>query len=120
MNPTRGAGDRSSSPAYSPLRLWYTRLSLADLVKEREKLHEMTHHRQCHKPIPQLIAKLNRRLKGWKNHFDFGYPRQAFRGIDTFVRYRLTQHLRRRSQRVRDIEVELRPGGLPNNPRTGR
>jgi RNA-directed DNA polymerase len=69
------------------------------LKKEREKLHEMTSHRQCHKPIPELIEELNRHLKGWKNYFDFGYPRQAFREINSYVRYRLTQHLRRRSQR---------------------
>src|SRR5712671_82455 len=69
------------------------------LKKEREKLHEMTDHRQCHKPIPQLIEGLNRHLKGWKNYFDFGYPRVAFGEINTYVRYRLTQHLRRRSQR---------------------
>src|SRR5258707_10292858 len=69
------------------------------LKKEREKLHEMTDSGQGHKPITQLIEELNRHLKGWKNYFDFGYPRQAFRGINTYVRYRLTQHLRRRSQR---------------------
>jgi RNA-directed DNA polymerase len=69
------------------------------LKKEREKLHEMTDHRQCSKPIPQLIEGLNRHLKGWKNYFDFGYPRQAFGEINTYVRDRLTQHLRRRSQR---------------------
>jgi RNA-directed DNA polymerase len=69
------------------------------LKKEREKLHERTDHRQCYKPIQELIEGLNRHLKGWKNYFDFGYPRQAFREINTYVRYRLTQHLRRRSQR---------------------
>jgi len=42
----------------------------------------MTDHRQCHKPIPELIEELNRRLTGWKN-FDFGYPRQAFREINS-------------------------------------
>src|ERR1019366_7369732 len=61
------------------------------LKKEREKLHEMTDHRQCFKPIPQLIEGLNRHLKGWKNYFDFGYPRQAFRDINWYVRGRLTQ-----------------------------
>jgi len=69
------------------------------LKKEREKLHEKTDHRQCFKPIPDLIEGLNRHLKGWKNYFDFGYPREAFRDINTYVRDRLTQHLRRRSQR---------------------
>jgi RNA-directed DNA polymerase len=69
------------------------------LKKEREKLHEMTDHRQCSKPIPQLVEGLNRHLKGWRNYFDFGYPRQAFREVNTYVRDRLTQHLRRRSQR---------------------
>ena len=69
------------------------------LKKEREKLHEMTNHRQCFKPIPQLIEELNRHLEGWKNYFDFGYPRVAFGEINTYIRGRLTQHLRRRSQR---------------------
>jgi RNA-directed DNA polymerase len=69
------------------------------LKKEREKLHEMTDHRQCSKPIPQLIEELNRHLEGWKNYFDFGYPSVAFGEINAYVRYRLTQHLRRRSQR---------------------
>ena len=69
------------------------------LKKERKKLHEMTDHRQCSKPIPQLVEELNRHLKGWKNYFDFGYPRQAFREINSYVRDRLMQHLRRRSQR---------------------
>jgi RNA-directed DNA polymerase len=69
------------------------------LTKEREKLHEMTNHRQCFQPIPDLIDGLNRHLKGWKNYFNFGYPRQAFHDINAYVMGRLTQHLRRRSQR---------------------
>jgi len=69
------------------------------LKREREKLHARTDHRQCFKPIPQLIEELNRHLEGWKNYFDFGYPRVAFGEINTYVRGRLTQHLRRRSQR---------------------
>ena len=69
------------------------------LKRERAKLHEMTDYRQCYKPIPQLIEELNRHLKGWANYFSFGYPRVAFREINTYVRNRLEQHLRRRSQR---------------------
>ena len=69
------------------------------LKKEREKLHAMTDHRQCWKPIPRLIEELNRRLAVWRNYFEFAYPRVAFGKIDTCVRDRLTPHLRRRSQR---------------------
>lgn len=69
------------------------------LKKEREKLHEMTDHRRCHKPIPELIEEVNRHLKGWRNYFHFGYPSMAFRAINWYVSRRLEQHLRRRSQR---------------------
>ena len=67
--------------------------------KERAKRHAMTDPRQCCKPIPLRIEELNRPLKGWRNYFDFGYPRQAFRDLHVYVRDRLRQPLRRRSQR---------------------
>src|SRR5579871_6274141 len=67
--------------------------------REREKLHEMTSSHQCFKPIPVLIGELNRQLKGWANYFSFGFPISAYCEIDRYVRDRLIQHLRRRSQR---------------------
>jgi RNA-directed DNA polymerase len=69
------------------------------LRKEREKLHEMTDSHQCFKPIPELIGELNRQLKGWASYFSIGYPITAYRQMDWYVRSRLMQHLRRRSQR---------------------
>jgi RNA-directed DNA polymerase len=69
------------------------------LKRERVKVHEMTDGDQCFKPLPTLINEMNRHLKGWQNYFDFGYPRKAFRAINTYVRRRLTQHVKRRSQR---------------------
>jgi len=69
------------------------------IKKEREKLKEMTGPDQCFQSIPKLIESLNRQLDGWANYFRFGYPRMAFREINWYVRDRLTQHLRRRSQR---------------------
>jgi len=35
---------------------------------------------------------------GWSNYFSFGYPRDAFRDINCYVRYRLACHLKRRSR----------------------
>ena len=69
------------------------------LQKERAKLHEMTDSHQCFKPIPVLIGELNRQLTGWAAYFSIGYPNTAYRQLDWYVRSRLAQHLRRRSQR---------------------
>jgi len=69
------------------------------LARERQKLRQMTSFHMCFKPIPQLIEEINRHLAGWSNYFSFGYPRMAKRHINSYVRERLTKHLRRRSQR---------------------
>jgi RNA-directed DNA polymerase len=69
------------------------------LSKERESLHELTGSRQCYKPVPELIADINRQLQGWKNYFSIGNPGGAYWEIDWYVRERLIQHLQRRSQR---------------------
>ena len=45
----------------------------------------MTGYSQSHKPLPRLIAELNRHLKGWGNYFSFGYPRRAYGEINNFV-----------------------------------
>lgn len=65
----------------------------------REALREQTSSRYCFVPLPELIDELNQHLTGWANYFRFGYPRAVFRAINTFVRHRLTRHVRRRSQR---------------------
>jgi RNA-directed DNA polymerase len=69
------------------------------LARERQKLRDMTGPNMCFKPTVELIAEINRHLKGWSNYFGRGYPRDAFRQINAFVRERLTRHLKRRSQR---------------------
>lgn len=69
------------------------------LARERAHLRELTSPRMCFKPIPVLIEELNEHLRGWANYFGRGYPRQAFREINAYVRERLYCHLSRRSQR---------------------
>ena len=71
------------------------------LKRARARLHELTARRQAHVPVPELVQQLNRYLRGWANYFSYGYPRQPFRTVNSYVRERLTQHLRRhRSQRA--------------------
>ena len=69
------------------------------LQRERDQLRAMTDTTQSHKPLPRLIAELNRHLKGWGNYFSFGYARSAYGRINTFVLHRLYCHVGRRSQR---------------------
>ena len=73
--------------------------SAKSLQREREKLYAMTDYRHCHQPLPLLLEQINRHRKGWRNYFSYGYPTRAFGKIDFYVRGRLVQHLRRRSQR---------------------
>lgn len=74
-------------------------ISKRALKRERQRLREMISKERCFVPLPQLIEELNGHLKGWANYFSYGYPRQGFRQINAYVRQRLTQHVRRRSQR---------------------
>jgi RNA-directed DNA polymerase len=74
--------------------------SKKSLGRERGKLRDMTGSSSGHIPIPTLIQRINRHLGGWANYFGgVGYPRQAFRKINAFIRERLAAHLQRRSQR---------------------
>jgi RNA-directed DNA polymerase len=70
------------------------------LQREQAVLHQKTSSRWGWMPIPMLIQNLNQHLKGWMNYFQLGYPRQTFRRLGHYVRHRLGQHLRRRSQRA--------------------
>jgi RNA-directed DNA polymerase len=77
------------------------------IKRERAKVRAMTDKRQCFTPIPELIEKLNRQIRGWANYYDYGYPRQAFRNINRYVGERLTLHLNRRSQRKYKLPAGL-------------
>jgi RNA-directed DNA polymerase len=69
------------------------------VARERQALHELTSRRQCWKPIPVLIAEINRQLRGWANYFNQGHPRLTYRAINSYLGLRLMAHLQRRSQR---------------------
>lgn len=79
----------------------YLNVTISDqaLKRERQKLRELISRKRCFVPLPILIDELNCHLRGWANYFSYGYPRKGFRQINTYVRQRLEQHVRRRSQR---------------------
>jgi RNA-directed DNA polymerase len=69
------------------------------VARMRAAVRRHTNKRHCFKPLPRVIGELNEQLTGWANYFRLGYPRMAFRAIDTYVHERLRRHVRRRSQR---------------------
>ena len=82
-----------------PERYWLLAPSPKALEREREALRRLINPQQSHTPLPELIGRLNRHLRGWSNYFQLGYPRRAFSQLNHFVRHRLRHHLQRRSQR---------------------
>ncbi len=90
------------------------------VAREREKLRELTARRRSCMPIPRMISEVNRQLIGWGNYFNYGYPRKAFRKVNSFLELRLIAHLKRRSQRPfrtpkgRTVHEHLKYLGLVN------
>jgi RNA-directed DNA polymerase len=90
------------------------------VAREREKLRELTARRRSCMPIPRMIREVNRQLIGWGNYFNYGYPRKAFRKVNSFLELRLIAHLKRRSQRPfrvpkgRSVHDHLKKLGLVN------
>lgn len=72
--------------------------STKSLNRIRERLHAMLAANPV-TPIPTLIGRMNRMLRGWKRYFSHGYPRMAFRAVNHYLVLALTRHLNRRSQR---------------------
>lgn len=81
------------------LRYWRLEPSAKTLTRERVQLRQLINPHQCHTPMPELIGRVNRHLRGWSKYSGLGYPRKAFRQINRFVVERLGKHLNRRSQR---------------------
>lgn len=64
----------------------------------RDKLREKTQP-GYKATFKALIAELNPILRGWKNYYDYGYPRKTFRDLNWFLQNRIARFLKNRSQR---------------------
>lgn len=69
------------------------------VAHRKEELRKLTDKEKCFVPVAELVGQVNRQLRGWKQYFSYGYPRRAHRAVNAFTVARLTQHLKRRSQR---------------------
>lgn len=69
------------------------------LARARERVRALTDRGRNFVPIEQMIAEVNRFLRGWGGYFRHGYPRESFDKLNGYVVERLRRHLKRRSQR---------------------
>jgi RNA-directed DNA polymerase len=70
------------------------------MAKARETIRDLTSPKRCFMPVVQMIGEINAWSRGWTNYFGYGYPRMAYRSMHHFIVDRVTNHLRRRSQRA--------------------
>jgi RNA-directed DNA polymerase len=67
--------------------------------RARARIRELTGPQMCFKPVDEVIASVNRFLRGWLRYFAHGHPVKARWDLVRFAEERVVRHLRRRSQR---------------------
>lgn len=64
------------------------------------EISERTDRSHLGEEVEELVARLNRQLRGWSNYFCLGPVSKAYRVVDSHTRYRLRQWLCRKHKKV--------------------
>jgi len=75
------------------------------LVRLREKITALTSAAVKWR-LKDVVAKTNELLAGWKEYFNYGYPRRQLRKINGHILWRFSQFMRNRSQRKAKLRME--------------
>ena len=60
------------------------------------QVSEQTQRATLGEPVAEVLAGLNRKLRGWANYFCLGPVSKAYRAVDSHARHRLRQWLCRK------------------------
>jgi RNA-directed DNA polymerase len=70
--------------------------SSRSMCRIREKIRHLTRRARCHADIREVIADLNRVLRGWGGYFRTGNAARKFNQLDSYVWWRLKRLLIKR------------------------
>jgi RNA-directed DNA polymerase len=85
-----------------------TKPSKKRVLKFCESVSQKTRGQTCLRDTEELVGELNLMLKGWANYFRLGSVSKAYESVDSHVRDRLRQWLRRKHK--------IRHGSRNNSP----
>jgi RNA-directed DNA polymerase len=86
----------------------YTTPSRKSIRKARDRVRNKTHRSTLNTDLDELIASLNRSVRGWANYFRHGVSKATFGAIDHHAWWRLVGWIRRKHPKISWKELRRR------------